>query len=772
MNDEPETGGRGTPGPGDSGSDAEAHRPGAEEVSGASHPERPPYDKTPPRADQTSIAFTDPPSSSEPSADSGVRLEVDEANIGWIVFDLPGEKVNKLTGPVLETLRSLLDQALRRNVRGLALVSGKEDMFIAGADIDEIAGITDPRDGAEKAAYGQAVYEALARFPRPTVAVIAGPCVGGGFELALACRYRLAENRASVRIGLPEVKLGILPGFGGTQRLPRLVGIPASLDLILAGKTLPAKPAFRRGLVDALVPSGRGRAIAAEVIEGDRRLRVREPGRMDRAIAAIGPARNMVFRKAREALAKKARPEHYPSPGMALDAIAAGFTMDEVAAYRTEARLLGEAAVTPTCKNLVWLFRNSGKAKEPQGLDLAAAKRSKRLAVVGAGVMGGGIAWLAGEKGFPIRIKDINLKALESALTTAGTIWSRNVKRRRLTGRERDRRLENLSFTLDYSGFRHVDFAIEAVIEDLAVKRKVFADLERELPETAVIATNTSSLRIADLAAEAMRPERIVGLHFFNPVDRMPLVEVVAGPASAPEVVAAAYRTALDLGKTPILVRDCPGFLVNRLLSFYLGEALHLLESGADPASVDRVMKRFGMPMGPFALLDRIGLDVADKVTKVVKEAYGERLPSQAAVGRLAAAGNLGTKSGRGFYLYGAKGKNLGLAPDVAEAAGNPARREFPESELIDRLLLPMVNEAARCLEEGIVSRPLDVDLGMVMGTGFPPFRGGLLRWADTRGVEEIIERLDALAAAAPRMAPSEALRSRAAGLYAAAAAS
>ncbi len=340
------------------------------------------------------------------------------------------------------------------------------------------------------------------------------------------------------------------------------------------------------------------------------------------------------------------------------------------------------------------------------------------------------------------------------------------MRRRRLTAGERDRRLEKLSFTLDYTGFHLAQVAVEAVIENLDVKRKVMNELEATMTDDAVLATNTSSLRVSDIARDALRPERIVGLHFFNPVDRMPLVEVVAGPKSAAWAVATAYKLALDLGKTPILVKDGPGFLVNRLLAFYLGEALALFESGADPEMIDDVLTRFGMPMGPFALLDQIGLDVADKVTHVVETDFGDRLPRQATLGRLVERGDLGKKSGRGFYVY-APGKPRHASPNAVAAAGSPTRRTFTENDVLDRLVLPMINEAARCLEEGIVTRPLDVDLGMIMGTGFPPFRGGLLRYADKRGVGEIASRLEALTqTVGERVAPSEALRKRARGFY------
>jgi 3-hydroxyacyl-CoA dehydrogenase/enoyl-CoA hydratase/3-hydroxybutyryl-CoA epimerase len=711
---------------------------------------------------QTRLDF-EPPGAGPPP---GIRMEIDSGGVAWILFDRPGKPVNVLNTAVMEALRRLLDDAARKTVSGLVLASDKPDMFVAGADVDEIRSVSDPRLGMEKATYGQAIFETIARFPKPTVCLITGPCLGGGFEMALACTYRIAENLPSVRIGLPEVKLGVIPGFGGTQRLPRHVGIRSALDLILAGKTLPAKPAWRRGLVDALVPPGQGRRVAREVLAGTRSLTPPRPSRIDRAIVLVPFVRAFVLGRAEKALARRVKRDQYPAPFMALEAIGAGFSMDEVAAYRTEARLLGEALVTDACKSLTWLFTQSNRAKEPKGLDLAPARGVKRLGIVGAGVMGGGIAWQAAEKGIVTRVRDLAPAALEGAMRTAGEIWYREVKRRRLTVRERDRRLECLSFTLDGTGFGTVDAAVETVVEDLAVKHTVLAELESLVAPDTLLATNTSSLRIEDIARPLRHPERVVGLHFFNPVPRMPLVEVIAGPQSEPRAVATAYRLALDMGKTPILVQDGPGFLVNRLLAFYLGEALHLFEKGLDPAWADGVLVDFGMPMGPYALLDQIGLDVAEKVTHVIGAAFGERLPQQAVLGRMVAAGYLGKKSGLGFYAYG-KGKQQAPSEEARSEAGTPAPWEPGPDDVRDRMVFPMINEAARCLDEGIVRRALDVDLGMVMGTGFPPFRGGLLRYADGRGVGVIADRLRRQAeVSGARYAPSGALQARRSGFY------
>lgn len=720
--------------------------------------------ETPPGGDQTRIAFGE---GREPGAgDTGVRLDLDADRVGWIIFDKPGESVNTLDLALMERFRDLLDEARRTDALGLVLVSDKPDMFIAGADIGLIAGVTDARAGAEKAAYGQSVFEALARFPGPTVAVVNGPCVGGGYEMALACDRILVERNEAVRVGLPEIQLGILPGFGGTQRLPRRVGLPVALDVILAGKTLPGKPAFKRAMVDALVPPGEGRRVAAEWVRGERRIERRGPGVRDRWMSRLAPLRRLVFGRARTALGKRVREEHYPAPYRALRAVEAGYTTGEIAAYRTEAVLLGELIVTPASKNLTWLFQQQRRAKSPAGLDLDGAKPVRRLGLLGAGIMGGGIAWLAADRRLPVRVKDIAVPALESALRTAGEVWNRRVRRRRLTPAQVADRVQSISWTLDYSGFGRTDLVIEAVVEDLGIKHIVLGEVQDHVREHTVLASNTSSLSIDAIADGVRDPGRVVGLHFFNPVDRMPLVEVVAGPRSRPEAIATAFRLALDLGKTPVLVADGPGFLVNRLLAFYLGEALHLFERGAAPDRVDRQLVAFGMPMGPFALLDQIGLDVAEKVTGVLGEAFGERLPPQATVGRLVREGHLGRKSGRGFYVY-EDGKEHWPSREAHAAGGKPARFEPEDEDVLDRLVLPMINEAARCLDEVIVRRPLDVDLAMVMGTGFPPFRGGLLRYADARGVTRIIDRLGLMSERIDgRFAPSSALRQRQGGFY------
>ena len=713
---------------------------------------------------QTSLEFKSP---GAPRIPAGVRFDVDDHGIGWVLFDHPTKPVNVLDTPTMEKLRDVLDEAMRKDVKGLVFASDKPGMFLAGADIDEIASIEDARAGAEKAAYGQAVFERIAGFGKPTVTVITGPCLGGGYELALATSLRIAEETPKVRVGLPEVQIGILPGFGGTQRLPRRTGLRVALDVILSGKTLPARPAIRRGLVDVLVPEGLGRSLAREYLNGQRSFEARRPGRMDQLIAALSPVRARVFRQAESQLGRKVRRDHYPAPFLALESIANGFSLEELAAYRQEALLLGETLATETCRSLVWLFQTSQRAKDPPGIDPALGKKVERLGVVGAGIMGGGIAWLAAEKQLPTRIKDVAPSALETALRTTAGLWESAVTKRRLTSREREARVEALSFALDYSGFGMVDLAIEAVVEDLGIKRRVIADLEDVVSPNAVIATNTSSLRVADLAIQARHPERIVGLHFFNPVDRMPLVEVVIGLQSSPEAVTTAFRLARDLGKTPVLVRDGPGFLVNRLLAFYLGEAINAFEQGADPIAVDATMVEFGMPMGPFELLDQIGLDVANKVTHVLGEAFGDRLPRQASIGRLIEGGALGKKSGRGFYLY-REGHKESVSEAAREAAGNPAPHTPPAQEILDRLLLPLIHEGARALEEGLVRHAEDIDLAMVLGTGFPAFRRGPLYYADRRGIPSVIARLEDLAAIhGVRLAPSEALRCRAAGFYA-----
>lgn len=678
---------------------------------------------------------------------AGVRLEIDGLGVAHVVFDCPAERVNLLDEEILRWLDELPDE-LRRDerVRGVVVRSGKPGVFLAGMDVEAIASRTDALQASEGARFGQAVFQKLAELPYPTVTAIAGTCLGGGTELALACAHRLAADDPAVRIGLPEVRIGIVPGFGGTQRLPRLVGLVPALDLILSGRQIDARRAERIGLVDRVVPGPYLVREAVALALGERTVPSRRRSLSAVALERIAPLRRIVLSRAAKKTAETVSREAYPAPFVALEGVEAAFALPLRQGLDLEARIVGDLVPTRTSKNLIWLFKSQGALKKDAGGFHATPRRVRRAAVVGAGIMGGGIAQLVADREIPVRVKDIRPEALLAALRTARKVWAGRVAKRRMTPRELERRMRFLTTTLDDTGLARVDVVVEAVVEDLEVKQSVLAAIEERIGERVVFASNTSTLPITEIAAKARHPERVVGMHFFNPVHRMPLVEVIAGERSSPEAVATVHAFAIALGKTPVVVRDAPGFLVNRVLTLYFSEAMRFLSEGLSIEAVDRAAVAFGMPMGPLALLDEIGLDTANHAAGVLERAFGKRLGGSSSVlAALVGMGRLGKKSGRGFYRY-KRGERGASDREAARLAEPPAPRELPPETIQERLILAMVNEAAVCLEDGVVREPRDVDLGMVMGTGFPPFRGGLLRYADEMGIAVLHDRLSRLA--------------------------
>jgi len=685
----------------------------------------------------------------------GVAHRVDTDGILRITFDSPGEKVNLLNESVLRELGRVLDEARARDdVRAVLFTSAKPGMFIAGMDVAEIAVIRDAYSGAEGARFGQSVLQKIADFGRPSASAIGGACLGGGTELALACTFRVAGDGRAVRIGLPEVRLGIIPGFGGTQRLPRLVGLASALDLVLSGRTLDPKRAKAIGLVDRVVPDAylerETLALLQQAVHSGETATVRSLGRpqrpLDGLLAHVGPLRRFVLEQAHRKTEKRVRPADYPAPFRAIEALEAALTRPIREGLDIEARIVGELVPTETTRNLLWLFRSQNSLKRDTGGIEASPRRVERVGVLGAGIMGGGIAQLVADCDVPVRLRDVRYDAILRALRTARDVWGESLRRRRISRREVEQKMGFISPTLDERGFSQVDLVIEAVVESLEVKRQVLAELERRLPERSVFASNTSSLPIGEIAARALRPERVVGLHFFNPVHRMPLVEVIAGRRSSPEALATARAFALRLGKVPVIVADEPGFLVNRILTLYMNEALRLLAEGIPPARIDGAMLAFGMPLGPLALLDQIGLDTARHVAQIIGAAFGARIGSDGtALEALVAAGRLGEKNGKGFYRY-RDGKRTAPDPQVGAIVGARPERDLPPETLQERMVLAMVNEAIVCLQSGVAREPRDIDLAMVLGTGFPPFRGGLLRYADSVGIAVIEDRLARLA--------------------------
>ncbi len=683
-----------------------------------------------------------------------LTLEIPGDGTAWLVFDDPGRKVNILSTPVMERLDALLDEVKRGaaagEVRALVVRSGKDGSFIAGADIDEIVDITDPVEGRAKAAQGQGVFQRLASLSIPTVAAVDGTCVGGGTELILACDVRLASDRAETRIGLPETRLGILPGFGGTTRLPRLVGLAAAADIILAGKSVDARKAQKIGLIEERMHAGvlydRAREVALGMADGGAAPSRSKPPLQMRLMEATAPGRELILRQARKQVMKQTR-GHYPAPLRAIDVMRRSAGAPIGKALALEAQALGELVATPECKNLIRVFRLMEGAK--RAAPDARPRSVDRAAVLGAGVMGGGIAQLLAYHEIPVRLKDIDREALSTGLRHARSMFDKLTRRRKLRTREARDRMGTIAPSLDYTGFGAVNLVIEAVVERMDVKKAVLSETEGKVRPGTVLASNTSSLSITEMASALERPGDFAGMHFFNPVEKMPLVEVIRGEATSDDAAATVFALALRLGKTPVLVRDGPGFLVNRILTPYLNEAGYLLGEGASIAQVDEALVDFGMPMGPLRLLDEVGLDIASHAGDTMHEAFGERFAPAPVLQALEGTDRLGRKNACGFYTY-EDGKATHPDPGMYQAFGAVppgGRAAPPPATIVDRTILPMINEAARILDEGIARSADDVDLAMITGTGFPPFRGGLLRYADERGLDGIVARLRELAA-------------------------
>ncbi len=681
-----------------------------------------------------------------------------ENNIGTIEFDLPDSKVNLLTADVLKKLDALLDD-LKSNttsLKALLIVSKKKDVFIAGADIKEIAGITQKQEGEAKSKAGQNIFNKLEDLKIPTVAVIDGVALGGGCELALACWYRIATFNEKVGIGLPEVKLGIVPGFGGTYRLPRVIGLSEGLKMIVSGETISGRQALKVGLVDRLFPQKGLDEYVGEFVEDikDKKRPARpSPLKKKKGLPAfldtslLGQA--IVFREATKNVLKKTK-GFYPAPLKAIEAVQKTIYLNRERALDMEAKTFAELAVTDISKNLVHVFYLSEKFKKfvPAGAEQIAPKEIRKCAVVGAGIMGGGIAQLLSSKDIATRMKDINYDAIAKGLKAAYKIYESAIKTRRLKKYEANLKMDKITGTIDYSGFQNAEMVIEAVVENMEVKKKVFKEITNVVPEDAILCTNTSALSVTEMAQVVKNPSRMIGLHFFNPVHRMPLVEIIKTDLTSPQTIVTTLQFAKRIGKTPILVKDCCGFLVNRILLAYINEAGYLLQEGGKMEDIDRTMKQFGMPMGPFELTDEVGIDVGYKVLQILYSGLGQRFQPAVIFKQIYEKGYLGKKAGKGFYFY-KDGKIGNSNPDIQQIgkplSSNKLSAGADEKENVQRMVYIMINEAARCLEERVIEDAATVDVGMIMGTGFPPFRGGLLRYADRVGMEAIVGELKRL---------------------------
>jgi 3-hydroxyacyl-CoA dehydrogenase / enoyl-CoA hydratase / 3-hydroxybutyryl-CoA epimerase len=645
------------------------------------------------------------------------RATTDEDGVCWLTLDKAGAGANTLSFEVLDELASELEAIRTSTLRGLVFESGKRSGFILGADVNEFSGLQDATQAAEMAAHGQAVLGRIAMLGVPTVAAIDGFALGGGLELALACDYRIAVSSYERTLGLPEVQLGIHPGFGGSVRAVEILGPPLALDLILTGRSLSPHEAVKVGLVDAVVAREVLRSTAKDLI-GRRPPRRRAPWYL--ATLNRMPLRRFVAARVRADVSKRAKREHYPAPYAIVDLWERHGARGD-AALRAEAVSIGKLLVTQTCRNLVHVFKLRERLRNLAPKD----SRIRRVHVVGAGTMGGDIAAWCALKGLEVTVQDRAQQYVEPALSRAAELF-----RKRLRGPgEAEAAVQRLRVDLAAAEAGSADLVVEAIIEKAEAKRALFAELEPRLPAAALIATNTSSIRLETLAGALQQPGRFVGLHFFNPVASLPLVEVIRGEQTSEQTVVTAMSFVTRIGKLPLPCRSAPGFVVNRVLTPYMLEALHAHADGHSLESIDAAAKGFGMPMGPVELADRVGLDVALHVAEILSGVLST--PPPELLRAKVAKGELGVKTGRGFYSYDAHGK-----PHKERS-----RNAF-DVDLPDRLLLPLINEAVACLHEGVVADADLLDAGVIFGAGFAPFTGGPLRYARARGIDTIIQRL------------------------------
>ncbi|WP_108447214.1 fatty acid oxidation complex subunit alpha FadB [Halomonas denitrificans] len=698
-------------------------------------------------------------------------------DIARLTLDLKDESVNKLSSAVIEELGQAVE-AIRaeQGLAGLLIASAKE-VFIVGADITEFHGMFEQGGESLSAMLERVhgIFNAIEDLPFPTVTAINGLALGGGCELALTTDFRVMAE--SAKIGLPETQLGILPGWGGCVRLPRLIGADNAVEWIAGGKDNRAAAALEMGAVDAVVPQAELEAAALDLLARahDGELDYRERRAQKQAPLALGPIEQMMaFETAKGYVAGKAGP-HYPAPVEAIKVIQKGAGESRERAQAIESQAFAKLAMSEVAFNLVGLFLNDQLVKKKGSRHERQARPIKQAAVLGAGIMGGGIAYQSAAKGTPILMKDIKDEAIELGLKEARKLFAKQVERGKLSSEAMAERLTNIRPTLSYGDFEHVDLVVEAVVENPKVKDAVLTEVEGQVGESTILTSNTSTISITRLAENLKRPENFCGMHFFNPVHRMPLVEVIRGEKTSDAAVAATVAYARAMGKTPIVVNDCPGFLVNRVLFPYFGGFSQLVAQGADFRHVDKVMERFGWPMGPAYLLDVVGMDTAVHAGEVMAEGFPERMAGMGGEGDRSVIqvmvdhDRLGQKNAKGFYAYeeDRKGKPKKVedeaAIDLVKGVAT-SHREFSDEEIIARMMVPLCLEAVRCLEDDIVASPAEADMALIYGIGFPPFRGGALRYIDAMGLSAFVEQADRLAEElGPLYAPTERLREMAA---------
>lgn len=664
---------------------------------------------------------------------SNINLEIKQ-NVATLIFDLKDEKVNKLSFEILKEFDEKLNQIKEdSSIKALVIDSAKKDIFIAGADIKEIEKLKDEKEVYEALMEVHEIFNKLENLQIPTIAYINGACMGGGLELALACKYRIITTNPKTKIAFPEVKLGIFPGFAGTIRAPKIIGLINALDLILSGKTIDAKKAYKINLADTIFDDAQKEFMLEDFVK--KAIYGTFEKKVPFNLLNYAPFNEFIFRKAYKNLEAKVN-QDFKAPYIALEVIKATINKELEDSIKIEAKEFSKLAVTKESKNMIklfFLFEKLNKNYEKTSNPISNA------VVLGNGVMGKGIIYLFSKYLKDVRIKLRDLSQAHEILKDVAKIYDYSIKSRNMTKNQVDFKLNKISYTDKFVGFRNFDFVIEAIIEDEKTKKETYKELEKIINENTIIATNTSSISIEKLGSEIKNKENFLGVHFFNPVNLMPLVEIIPTKHTSKETINKVCEMLISCGKTPIVVKDCAGFIVNRILLPYLNEAAFILEEGSKIERIDSIIKDFGMPMGPFTLADTVGIDIGYKVATILNEAYGSRMPISSIIEKMYEKNLLGVKTKAGFYEYESKDKYSNV--HVTSMLENNSRI-FEEKEILERCLYIMINEASRCLEENIVTDASIIDFAMITGTGFPAHKGGLLSYANEIGLKNILESL------------------------------
>jgi 3-hydroxyacyl-CoA dehydrogenase/enoyl-CoA hydratase/3-hydroxybutyryl-CoA epimerase len=705
-------------------------------------------------------------------ANEGLTIEKRDDGVAIVRMDIPGEPMNTLKSNFIETFIGVFDAVENDpEVKAIVFTSGKKDSFIAGADITMLEAISTAEEGERAGLEGHKVMNRIENCKKPVVAAIHGVALGGGLEVALACHARVVSDSKKTKLGLPESQLGLLPGAGGTQRLPRLIGVQPALDMMLTGKQIDSKKALKLGLVDDVVPPSILLETAAElalsrVDYAPKRDSFIEQLRDKDAVTEFALAKNPVGRKilfdqARKQLHKQTR-GNYPAQDLIIDVVKAGLEGGFEAGLAAEARAFGRLLTTPEAANLMSIFFATTALKKDSGVDDPSVKPRpiKKVGMLGAGLMGAGIAYVTTSVAkIPVRLKDRDADGVMAGLRYIRGIIDGRVKRKRLTEQQANHLTLQTTGTTTYAGFRDADVVIEAVFEDLSLKEQMVRDVEEAGRDDVIFASNTSSLPITQIAAASQHPETVIGMHYFSPVHKMPLLEIIVTDQTADWVTATCVDLGKRQGKHVIVVKDGVGFYTSRVLAPMMNEAAHLVSEGVPIEKIDTAMLDWGFPVGPIKLTDEVGIDVGAKVGKIMLDAFGERMSPPEGMQKLIEDERYGRKNGRGFYLYGNK-KKKGVDESVYEVLGvAPTNKAITSEEIAWRCVLQFVNEACRCFGEGILRSARDGDVGAVFGLGFPPFRGGPFRFVDQIGAKEVLGRLRELEKQlGPRFSPAPVL--------------